>query len=259
VLRKVILTTVSVLALTSVPALADDLDLSGVLSGNYVHVGSDLPDANGWGINGAAAMGIADTDFAIELDAGNNHATVSSVDANDWNVGGSLFWKIPEGRVGVNLNYTEVKLSALGTSATAHTTNYGGFGEYFASDMFTVSGKVGAFSGDLNGLYVSGGVTGYVFPDFAVSASVGFTNFNHAFQETDLGLSGEYLISEEIPVSAFAGYTYSDLSNGGGNANTVFLGLRLYTNTTGAATLVDRQRKGTVGSLATFGPLGLNL
>lgn len=259
VFRKAILTTVSALAMLSAPAMADDLDLSGVLSGNYIHVGSDLPDANGWGINGSAAVGLGDTDFAAELDAGHNHLSISSVDANDWNVGGSLFWKYGEGRVGATVNYTEVKLSVLGIGGTAHATNYGGFGEYFASDMFTLGGKVGGFSGDLNGLYVGGGVTGYVFPDFAVSASVNFTNFNHLFQETDLGLSAEYLISEEIPVSGFAGYTYSDLSNGGGNANTVFIGLRLYTNTTGAATLVDRQRSGTLGSLATFGPLGMNL
>ena len=257
--RKAILTTVSAVAMMSAPALADDLNFAGVLSGNYVHTGSDLPDANGWGINGAAAIDLSDTGFAAELDAGHNHLSISSADANDWNVGGSLFWKCPEGRFGANVNYTEVNLSVLSVSGNAHATNYGGFGEYFASDMFTLGGKAGGFSGDLNGLYVGGGVTGYVFPDFAVTASVNFTNFNHAFQETDLGLSGEYLISEEIPVSGFVGYTYSDLSNGGGNANTVFVGLRLYTNTTGAATLVERQRNGTVGSLATFGPLGMNL
>lgn len=254
--RKAILTTVSALAMISAPALADDLDFAGTLSGQYTHVGfSDiLPDANLWGVNGSAKIGLGDTGLNAELDAGHSHLSLSGVHANDWNIGGSVFWKAEEGRVGATLAYNKVDFSGFDT----HATNYGGFGEYFASDMFTIGGKAGGFSGDLNGLYVGGGVTGYVFPDFAVSASVNFTNFNHAFQETDLGLQGEYLISEEIPISAFAGYTYSDLSNGGGSANTFFVGLRLYTNTTGT-TLVERQRNGTVGSLSTFGPLGMNL
>lgn len=256
--RKAILAA-SALALMSAPALADDLDFAGVLSGNYIHVGSDLPSADGWGINGSGAVGLGDSGLAAELDAGHNHLSISSLDANDWNIGGSLFWKFGEGRVGATVNYTNVNLSVLSVGADAHATNYGGFGEYFASDMFTVGGKVGGFSGDFDGVYFGGGVTGYVFPDFAVSGSVNYTNFNHLFHETDLGISAEYLISEEIPVSGFVGYTWSDLSNGGGNANTLFVGLRLYTNTTGAATLVDRQRTGTVGSLATFGPLGMNL
>ena len=114
--RKAILTTVSAVAMISAPALADDLNFAGVLSGNYVHTGSDLPDANGWGINGAAAIDLSDTGFAAELDAGHNHLSISSADANDWNVGGSLFWKCPEGRFGANVNYTEVNLSVLSVS-----------------------------------------------------------------------------------------------------------------------------------------------
>ncbi|HTO42264.1 MAG TPA: hypothetical protein VL026_14935 [Rhizomicrobium sp.] len=254
-LRNAILMTVSALAMLSAPAFADDLDFAGALTGQYSHVGSDLPDANVWSINGAAKIGLGDTGLNAELDVGHNHLSISSVNVNNWNVGGALFYKVEEGRVGANVNYTEIK--TLGVKA--HATNYGGFGEYFASDMFTLGGKLGGFSGDANGLYVGAGVTGYVFPNFGVTASLNFTNVNKAFQETDLGLQGEYLISEEIPVSGFAGYTYSDFSNGGGTAHTVFVGLRLYTNTVGGTTLVERQRNGTVSSVAGFGPLGLSL
>ena len=256
--RKAILTSVSALAMISAPALADDLDFAGTLSGQYAHTGFTndfLPDANIWGVDGSAKIGLGDSGLNAELDSGYNHLSLGGAHANDWNIGGSVFWKADMGRVGATVAYNSVDFSVFDT----HTTNYGGFGEYFANDMWTFSAKAGGFSGDLNGLYIGGGVTGYVFPDFAVSASVNFTNFNHAFQETDLSLQGEYLISEEIPISAFAGYTFSDLSDGGGNANTFFVGLRLYTNTTGAATLADRQRNGTVGTLSTFGPLGMNL
>ncbi|HVZ69889.1 MAG TPA: hypothetical protein VG891_10525 [Rhizomicrobium sp.] len=251
--RKAILTA-SALALFSAPALADDLDFAGTLTGQYSHIGLDnLPDAEVWGVNGAGAVGLGDTGLNAELDAGYNHLTVAHAHANDWNIGGSLFWKGAEGRVGVNVNYTQANAYGL----TADTTNYGGFGEYYANDMFTFSAKAGGFSGDIDGAFVAGGVTGYVFPDFAASLGVSYNHIDNALNETGVSLNGEYLLSEEIPVSAFVGYTYSSLSNGGGNANTVFVGLRLYTNSTGT-TLVERQRNGTTAALTAFGPLGLN-
>jgi hypothetical protein len=94
-------------------------------------------------------------------------------------------------------------------------------------------------------------------PDFAASLGVSYNHINHAIDETDVSLQGEYLLSEEIPVSGFVGYTFSSLSNGFGNANTIFVGIRLYTNSTGS-TLVERQRNGTTAALTSFGPLGLN-
>ncbi len=253
--RKAILTSVSALAMISAPAFADDFDFASTLSGQYTHVDlSDLPNAETWGLNGAGKIGLGDTGLNAELDAGYNHLTVLHGHANDWNIGGALFYKNDMGRIGANVNYTKVDVSFF----DAHATNYGGFAEFYASDMFTFNAKVGGFSGDIDGVYAGGGVTGYVFPDFGVTASLNYNHINHGFDETDLSLQGEYLLSEEIPVSGFVGYTYSGLSEGAGYGNTLFVGLRLYTNTTGAATLVDRQRSGTVGSLTGFGPLGLN-
>lgn len=253
-LRNALL-TVSALALFSAPALADNLDFAGTLTGQYTHVGlNDLPNAEIWGVNGAGAIGLGDTGLNAELDAGYNHMTIAHGHANDWNIGGSLFWKGDQGRIGANVNYTEVDVYGL----KAHTTNYGGFGEYYADDMFTFSAKAGGFSGDTDGSFVAGGVTGYVLPDFAASLGVSYTHINHAIDETDVSLQGEYLLSEQIPVSGFVGYTFSSLSNGLDDANTIFIGIRLYTNSTGS-TLSERQRNGTTAALTTFGPLGLNL
>jgi hypothetical protein len=254
VFRKVLLTA-SALALFSAPALADDVNFAGTLTGQYSHIGLDnLPDAEVWGLDGAGVVGLGDTGLNAELDVGYNHLTVAHGHANDWNIGGSLFWKGDQGRVGANVNYTHVDVYGL----DAHTTNYGAFGEYYADDMFTFSGRAGGFGGDIDGAFVGGGVTGYVFPDFAASVGLYYNHINHAANETDISLNGEYLLSEEIPVSAFLGYTHSSLTNGGGNADTVFVGIRLYTNSTGT-TLVERQRNGTTGTLTNFGPLGLNL
>lgn len=250
--RKVLMTA-SALALLSAPALADDLDFAGTLTGQYSHIGlEDFPDANVWGLNAAGEVGLGNGVHA-ELSGGYNHLTVNHGHANTWNIGGALFWQGDQGRLGANVNYTNLDVSGY----NFHTTNFGGFGEYYADDMFTFSLKAGGFSGDVDGAYVGGGVTGYVLPNFAASLNVNYTHINNWTDETDVSLGGEYLFSEEIPVSGFVGYTYSSLSNGGGNAKTVFVGLRLYTNSTGT-TLVQRHRNGTTGPLTSFGPVGLN-
>jgi hypothetical protein len=178
----------------------------------------------------------------------------SDIRANDWNTGGSVYWKCTDFRGGAIVNHTKFDLAGL----SAHTTNYGAFGEYYANDRFTFGVNAGGFGGDVRGVYVGGGATGYVFPDFAVSGTIGYTRFNGIGEETDLGLRGEYLLSEETPIAAFAGYTHSDLPGGVGHINMIVMGLRLYTNSDGFATLVDRQRFGTVGALADFLPAGLN-
>jgi hypothetical protein len=100
-------------------------------------------------------------------------------------------------------------------------------------------------------------VTGYLFPDFALTGGIGYTHLNRIGAETDLTVQGEYLLSQETPFAVFAGYTYSDLSDGGGSVSTFLVGLRFYFNTDGFSSLKERQRSGTVGTIGGFGPVGL--
>jgi hypothetical protein len=238
----------------TVPTLADEANFSGTLTGRQTYINpSYLPDASMWGVSGEGEFGLG-AGVHTQVNAGYSHLSDSGVTADNWNVGGAAYWKGDIGRAGAVVNYSKVDLSILG----AHATNYGVFGEYFANEYFTFGVKAGGYDGDVSGAYVGAAMTGYVFPDFAITGAINYTHLNHAGAETNLHLDGEYLISEETPVAAFAGYTYSDLSNDGGHLNTFMVGLRYYFNTDGFASLTERQRSGTVGAIGTFGLAGLS-
>ncbi|HVZ69888.1 MAG TPA: hypothetical protein VG891_10520 [Rhizomicrobium sp.] len=237
------------------PGPFDEANFSGILTGDYSYESaSQFPDTNIKAISGEGEFALG-AGIHVQGNAGYRYATLPGTHLSNWNLGGSGYWRGQMGRTGFVVNYTDVNLAALGS---ASTTNYGAFGEYFANDNFTVGVKGGGFSGDFSGGYAGVSVTGYVFPDFAVSGGIGYTHLNHFGAETDLSVQGEYLLSEETPFAVFAGYTYTDLSDGGGRVHTVVVGVRFYFNTDGFRTLVERQRGGTVGAIGTFGPAGFN-
>lgn len=236
------------------PGAFEEANFSGTLTGDYSYVDlSGLPDTNIKGLSGEGEFALG-AGVHAQGHAGYNYATLPGAHISNWNIGGSAYWRGTFGRAGAIVNYNDVNLSVLGS---AHTTNYGAFGEYFANDNFTFGIKSGGFSGDFNGGYVGVQVTGYVFADFAVSGAINYTHINRIGAETDLGIQGEYLLSEETPFSVFAGYTYSDLSDGGGHVSTFMVGVRLYYNTDGFSSLMERQRSGTLGAIGGFGPVGL--
>lgn len=259
--RKTVMTAVGAAFLFASPIKAEpgafeEANFSGTLTGDYSYVDLDgLPDPNIKGIGGEGEFALG-AGLHVQGNAGYNYATLPGTHLSNWNLGGSFFWRGEMGRAGAIVNYTDVHLSVLGS---AHTTNYGAFGEYFANDQFTVGVKGGGFSGDFSGGYAGIQLTGYVFPDFAVTGAFNYTHLNRVGAETDLGIQGEYLLSQETPFAVFAGYTYSDISDGGGNVSTFMVGLRFYFNTDGFSSLMERQRSGTVGTIGTFGPIGMSL
>ena len=257
--RTTVITAVGTALLLSTPIFAEpgafeEANFSGTLTGEYSYVSlSGLPDTNIKGIAGEGEFALG-AGVHAQGHAGYNYATLPGTHLSNWNLGGSGYWKGQMGRAGAVVNYTDVHLSVLGS---AHTTNYGAFGEYFANDDFTFGVKGGGFSGDFDGGYAGVQVTGYLFPDFALTGGIGYTHLNRIGAETDLTVQGEYLLSQETPFAVFAGYTYSDLSDGGGNVSTFLVGLRFYFNTDGFSSLKERQRSGTVGTIGGFGPVGL--
>lgn len=237
------------------PGAFDEANFSGTVTGQYAYLDlTGLPNPNIKGIAGEGEFALG-AGLHAQFNAGYNYATLPGAHISNWNLGGSGYWKGAMGRAGVLVNYTDVNLSVLGS---AHTTNFGAFGEYFANEYFTFGVKGGGFSGDVKGGYAGAQVTGYVFPDFAITAGMNYTHFNHISAETDLGIQAEYLIDHELPFAGFAGYTYSDLSDGGGTVSTFLVGLRFYFNTDGFSSLIERQRSGTVGTIGNFGPVALN-
>lgn len=239
------------------PGPFDEANFSSVLTGAYGYeTATALPDISIKGISGAGEFALG-AGIHVQGNAGYRYDTLPGTHIGAWNAGGAGYWQNETVRAGAVVNHTNINFAALGLSAD--TTNYGAFGEYFANDSFTFGVKGGGFSGDFSGGYAGVSVIGYVFPNFAISGGIDYTRFNHIAAETDLSVQGEYLLSEDTPFAIFAGYTYSDISDGGGRAHTFVVGIRFHYNTDGYRTLVERQRGGTVGNVGGFEPSGLRL
>ena len=261
--RKILLGSVCALAMGfAAPALADDMmggNFSGTLSGGYSNthfVG--LGSVNEWGGNAEGALGLGGTGVKIQVDGGyHKDSFEGGGDADTWNADGSVFTLINNGgRLGATYGYSSIDFNGFGST---HSENYGLFGEWWASDDITVAGKAGGFDSKFFGSGYYAGAQGkfYLMPDLGLSAAIDHAHFNAGGgnTETDYTLAGEYLFSEETPISISGGWSYADIA--GIHADTWFVSLKFYCNGgSSAATLVDRQRgSGTLGY--DVGPGGL--
>jgi len=253
--RKILLGSVCALAMAVAgPALADDMGgmngFSGTLSGDYSNTHVDHGgSADVWGGNGEGMMALGSTGVNAQVDGGYHAIDIHGLGNLDvWNANGSLFAIINNGgRLGATYGYAGFS----GGGSSAHLSNYGIFGEWWASDDITVAGKVGGFDSNsfASGYYAGGQFKYYALTDLALGAGIDQTHFNGGggSEETDYTLSGEYLLSETTPISIAGSWAYSDAA--GGHAQTWGVALKYYCNDgSGAATLVDRQRSsGTLG------------
>jgi hypothetical protein len=257
-LRSTILASACAVALgvLSGPAFADGMsDFSGVLGVDYsnININHGIGDANAWGGDGSAMFGFGGSAVAGEVDGSYHSLDIGHGlgDANAFDIDGSVFWRGGSGRIGAVLGYSSVDHGGN------HTTNYGGFGEWFAASSVTLGVKAGGISGGGGGYYVSGAATFYAMPDLALAITDDYSGASHGSNENDWGASAEWLVSERTPVSVFGVYERANLgsdffgSGGGGggfgghiSANVWFVGLRLYTDPEGPAPLVERQRSG---------------
>jgi hypothetical protein len=239
------------MGLAATPAFAQPpMGFAGTLSAQYGQWSTSGFTADQWGINGQAAFGLA-PQFGAEIDAGysnlSNHGTLDT-----WAIGGHAFWAPDMGRLGATVQYQ----STSGGGADIHLTNYGAFGEYYASNMFTLglnaggysaSAGFGGFGGSSDGGYVGGGVIGYVLPDLSLTGTINYLGASGS-NLTSFGIQGEWLFSESLPISGYIGYTYTDISNGGGHVDQWFIGFKYYTDGNGS-TLVEKQRNGALDSI----------
>jgi len=229
----------------------------GTLSGDYANSQySGGGDADTWGVSAAVAFGLGwfNNQVGADVNGGYHRISFSGPDADSWNIGGSMYWAPTFGRFGPSISYTSID---FGGGLDAHDTAYGVFGEFFATPFITAGVKVGgvqnggsgfASSGN-SGSYVGGSLTGYLTPDFAINGTIDYLDISAAHL-TSYGVKAEYLFSQALPISVFAGYTRTDLSNNLGNVDTVFVGLKFYTSEA-AAPLVVHHRTETLGSIGT--------
>ena len=248
---------------TSAQAEAPD-GFALTFSGDYANTSYSGGGGNAdmWGFNAAGAFGLGMNDIGGQIDGSYHRISVSSVDANIWNVGGSIFWAPGTGRFGPSVSYSKLDLGSAFPGIDVHATTYGAFSEFFINNAFTAGLKGGGTTGTWNlsgfgsgsssGAYVGGELIGYATPNFAIKGNVDYVDVGGS-HVTNYGASAEYLLSDTTPISIFGGYTRTSLSNAGGHGDTWMIGLKAYV--TRADSLVAHHRTGTLGTIAT--PTGL--
>jgi hypothetical protein len=245
-MKNLLLASVGALALcAAVSTSAMASNVNGDVSVSYANItnggGADI-----WGVNGALE-GMVGGNWGAQVDGG--YHNVNSSGGDIWNVGGSLFWAGMQGRFAATVQYHDL-------GGGTDFTNYGAGGEFYAGPNFTIAAHGGGESGSgTSGGYVGAQLEWYAMPNLALSGSVDYLDVGTGI--TSETAQAEWLVSSSMPVSVYGGYQHVDLGAGPGtDADIVFVGLKLYFNGNGAASLVDRQRQGALGYI-TQSPLFL--
>jgi hypothetical protein len=268
--RSTILASACAAALCAFAGPAFATDFSGVLSGDYGHSSTSGASEDTWGASGAGAFGFG-SNFAGQVNGGFHQDDIDvkgfgTIDLDDWNVDGSVFWRGSQGRAGAAVGYDALSGSLGPFSARLDATNYGGFGEWFAGQMFTLGLKGGGVSatanissigkGNVDGDYLGAAATVYAMPDLAFTGGYDYDHLSHLGNLNTWSINAEWLVSERTPVSIYAGYENSKVSGGGSNISTWTVGLKIYTDPMGPAPLVERQRTGAETWGTSFGIAG---
>jgi hypothetical protein len=244
----------SVLSVATPVLAAAPIGVAGAFSGQYANTSGPGVHTNAWGLGGQLAFGLA-PEFGAQIDAGYTNVNLGSGFSNSslWNIGGHAFFAPAMGRLGGTLNYQSF---SGGGAASFNIKHYGAFGEYYATDIVTIGGNAGGTSvgncgGCSDGGYVSGGATFYAMPNLGLTGTIGYMNIG-GIKNTTFGVSGEWLFSEEVPISGFIGYNNIDPSSGGGNYDQFLTGIKFYMTGNGF-TLVEKHRNGALSPLVLNG------
>lgn len=246
---------ISLGAATPVLAAAP-VGVAGVFSGQYTYTDISNTNVNTYSAFGQAAIGMS-PEFAAEIDGGYAKIDGSSglPSADSFHIGGHAFWAPMMGRLGVTVNHQAIS----GGGTAINYTQYGGFGEFYATDMLTLGLNGGGISSAncaiksacTDGGYVGGGGTAYATPNFGITATVNYANVLNS-NWTTIGILGEVLLSNDLPISGYAGFNYTDLSGFADNANQFLIGFKFYTSGNGV-TLVEKHRNSVLSDLVRTG------
>jgi hypothetical protein len=253
--------------------MADVSNFSTVLGAGYsnTHVSDFDVSANDWTFFGAAAI---DTDvlhnMSVQGDLGYQSITNRIEHDGGFHVTSvageiSPFWKMDWGRLGAVAGFNREDYYGAESFNTEH---YGVYGEWYVLPELTLSAKGGGYNVDYYGEhessgYVGGRATWYAMPDLALNGNIDYTDLTHGSSETDYGITAEWLVSETTPISIYGGWEGSSIHNYiddvSPTGNTWLVGVKWYTNTNGATTLVDRQRSGSTMWNTSFDPKVLDV
>ncbi len=216
------------IALSALASTAANAAVNGFIGGSYGNINSG-GSSDVWGIKGALS-GTFGGGWGIQ-GQGDYH-NISSSAADDWDLGGNVFWGTSTFRVNGQVLYHDI--------GGANFTNYGAGVTWFAGPSVNVAARGGGYSGTgTSGGYIGGNIDWYAIPNLAISGHVDYIDIGTGIT-SETG-QVEWLFSSSTPVSIYGGYQHVDIS--GANANVWFLGVKLYVNSAGGD-LVDRQRAG---------------
>ena len=141
---------------------------------------------------------------------------------------------------------------------SSHTYTYGGYGEAFVSDQFSLFGRGGGFSTgfDQSGVSAGGGLKFNPTPNVTLSATGDYAHWTapSGYYQYQATLQAEVMPWPRKPVSIYAGWTYSqsgftDLDSFHSSNNELSIGLHFWANAPSPMTLEDRERNGPVVGL----------
>ncbi len=227
-----------------IAAQAQAIPVSADVSGGYSYLdttggGGHLNDGN---INGAVMVPLGASHFNVQVNGAYDGLSGSGVSGHIDNISGTVFYEAPIGRIGATVGYGGLNAGVFGFSGSVTDTTFGGFGEIYDADKATAGVKGGdiRIAGSDVG-FVGGKLTGYFVRDLGLDATIDYASVS-GVHATSYGVQGEYLVSEKMPISVFAGYNYATIGSVSGHANVFSVGLKVYFGKGGA--LVDRQRSG---------------
>ena len=258
--HRKILGTACVLAMAAVaasPAAAATLTgFAGTLQTAYGATSDNTPGSktvHSWLIGGDVAGPLSDlAALNFQVGASYTHNWREHFSQEAWNFGGDVFWASNDGRVGIDASYSNF-------NRAGHITNGGAIAEWYFG-VLTGMAKGGWLSGGGTGTgghgnYLGAGVTGYFMPDLAITGGVEWDDLVSGrgcqtcgrgdFRTTNWQAMAEFLWSEDIGLSVWGGYTYSDINDFKDNThdNLWMIGVRWYM---GAGSLIDHHRNGTL-------------
>jgi hypothetical protein len=249
------------------PAPSPSIEPSGEMDGGYSYIwaNNNSRGVNNWNLNGAVMVPVA-SNWGVQANAGYNSLSQSGINEDTGSVAGHVFYSQNWGRFGGSVAYSNTTVSNL----SLDVTSYGVFGDWYAGDRVTVSARGGGISGTARasgvsanlsgGGYAGAQIVGYAMPNLAINGTVDYVTLplhHNPIQGTTVGIGGEYLFSQSLPISLSAGYSNTQLRFRGVTAsdNAVTVSLKYYFG--GSGSLEDHQRTGSENWASSAPAVGL--
>jgi hypothetical protein len=262
-MKRLLLTSACLLVfanISSTQAVASAFTVDGAYDSYDLGKGGGQED--GFDFDGAANLPLPWSDLSVELNLGDEGVG----GLHTFNGGSGVVWTDPDFRLAGTVVYNR------GSANGSHLdeTTIGGGGEWYPSNWLTLGAQGGAIAGRFAGGFASATVKGYVTPDLSIAGFTTFSDWKVTFlqkfiDETDVGVKGELLVSEDMPLTIQAGYTHQQIDGFGGllgpaaHDNVFSIGVTLYLDDSWTPMpLIQHNRTGTLDTIGPIHPVWFN-